>query len=100
MIKKKKLLVPEVIPEFEASVANMPDDSKIFVDKSLEIANYISQVLLDKNLKKKDLAVKLGKTEAGVSKWLAGMHNFTFRSISKMEAALDATIICTPGHTQ
>lgn len=100
MIKKKKLLEEEHIPEVEQSVANMPEDSKIFVEKSLEIANYLMQVLQEKNLKQKDLADRLGKSEAEVSKWLAGMHNFTLRSLSKLEAALEATVICTPRNLQ
>ena len=96
MIKKKKILIAEELPEFEASIEAMPADSRIFVDKSLEIANYIFQVMESKNMKQKDLAAVLGKTEAEISKWLAGMHNYTLRSLSKIEAALEETIVCTP----
>lgn len=96
MIKKKKIFIAEDLPEFEASVNAMPDDSRIFVDKSLEIANYIFQVMENKNMKQKDLADALGKSEAEISKWLAGMHNYTLRSLSKLEAALGETIVCTP----
>lgn len=76
----------------------MPADSKIFVDKSLEIANYIFRVMESKDMKQKDLANALGKSEAEISKWLAGMHNYTLRSLSKIEAALGESIICTPGN--
>ncbi|MDN3654046.1 helix-turn-helix transcriptional regulator [Ferruginibacter paludis] len=100
MIKKKKLLAEEQVPEFESSIAGMTEESKIFVDKSLEIANYLVYLLQEKGLKQKELADRLGKSEAEVSKWLAGMHNFTLRSLSKLEAALGATIICTPKHLQ
>lgn len=96
MIKKKKVLVSEELPEFETSIEAMAADSKIFVDKSMEIASYIFQVMELKNMKQKDLAAALGKTEAEISKWLAGMHNYTLRSLSKIEAALGETIICTP----
>ena len=96
MIKKKKILMAEELPQFQASIDAMPEDSRIFIDKSLEIANYIFKVMEFKNMKQKDLALALGKTEAEISKWLAGMHNYTLRSLSKIEAALDVTIICTP----
>ena len=96
MNKKKKTLIAEEMPEFKASIDAMSADSKIFVDKSLEIAEYIFQVMEQKGLKQKDLAEKMGKTEAEVSKMLGGMHNLTLRSISKLEAALEATIVCTP----
>jgi transcriptional regulator with XRE-family HTH domain len=49
-----------------------------------------------RGMKQKDLAEKMGKSEAEVSKLLAGMHNYTLRSIAKIEAALGSTVICTP----
>jgi len=96
MLKKRKVLAGEVMPEFDSGIDNMAADSKIFVDKSLEIAHYIFMLMELKGLKQKDLAEKMGKSEAEVSKILSGMHNLTLRSISKLEAALDETIICTP----
>ncbi len=94
--RTKKILIAEELPEFTASIENMPEESKIFVDKSVEIAHYIFQLMEQKGMKQKDLAAKLGKSEAEVSKWLAGMHNFTLRSIAKLEAALEGEIISTP----
>lgn len=96
MIKNKKKLVAEDMPEFQASIDVMPADSKIFVDKSLEIADYIFWLMEVKGLKQKDLADKMGKSEAEVSKILGGMHNFTLRMLSKLEAALEEEVICTP----
>lgn len=93
---KKKVVKAEVIPGFEESIASMPEESKIFVDKSLEIADFIFWIMEQKGMKQKDLAEKMGKSEAEVSKLLAGMHNYTLRSISKIESALGATVICTP----
>lgn len=95
MIKKKKSLKTESIPEFRASIDAMPEDSKIFVDKSLEIAHHIILLMRQKGMKQKDLAEKMGKSEAEVSKLLGGMHNYTLRSIAKLEAALGATVIYT-----
>ena len=96
MIKKKKVLQAKSMPEFNAGIASMPEDSKIFVDKSLEIAHYIFQLMEQKEMNQKALADKMGKSEAEISKLLGGMHNFTLRSIAKIEAALNATVICTP----
>lgn len=93
---KKKITRVEVIPEFEESIDAMPADSKIFVDKSLEIADYIFLLMEHRGMKQKDLADKMGKSEAEISKLLAGMHNYTLRSIAKIEAALGSTVICTP----
>ena len=90
---KKKVVKAEVIPGFEESIASMPEDSKIFVDKSLEIADFIFWIMEQKGMKQKDLAEKMGKSEAEVSKLLAGMHNYTLRSISKIESALGTTVV-------
>lgn len=96
----KKTLKTEHIPEFRLLIEKMPEDSKLFVDKSLEIANYVFHVMEQKGMKQKDLADKLGKTEAEVSKWLGGMHNFTLRSIAKIETALGTSIIMIPSSKQ
>ncbi len=96
MIRKKKVLVPVEIPEFRESIDRMPEENKIFVDRSLDIAHHIFELMEQKGLKQKDLAEKLGKSEAEVSKWLAGMHNYTLRSLAKLEAALGSAVICTP----
>jgi len=93
---KKKVTRVEAIPEFMESIESMPADSKIFVDKSLEIADYIFLLMEHRGMKQKDLADKMGKSEAEVSKLLGGMHNYTLRSIAKIEAALGSTVICTP----
>lgn len=99
MIRKKKVLVPEEMPEFKASIEALPEDSRIFVDRSLEIAHHIFQLMEQKGMKQKDLAIKLGKSEAEVSKWLAGMHNYTLRSLAKLEVALGSEVITVPKQT-
>lgn len=40
----------------------------------------------------KDLANLLGKKESEISKWMTGTHNFTLRSIAKIEKALNVSI--------
>ncbi|MBK8969134.1 MAG: helix-turn-helix transcriptional regulator [Lewinellaceae bacterium] len=44
-------------------------------------------------MKRRDLAAALGKSESEVSKWLAGAHNFTLKSIAKLEAVLGEDIL-------
>ena len=38
-------------------------------------------------------AKKMGKTEAEVSRWLSGTHNFTLRTISKISTVLKVNMI-------
>lgn len=67
------------------------------VDMQVMIANRIYDLLEEKGLSQKDLAQRLGKTEAEVSRWLSGTQNFTMASLAKIAVALnDDIIIATP----
>lgn len=60
----------------------------IFVDYTFDLSNRI-QFLLDKNsMDQKDLAKALGKNESEISKWLSGSHNFTLKTIARIEDVL------------
>lgn len=63
------------------------------VKKNLAIANRIGEVLKKKGLKPIDLATKLGKNKSEISKWLSGQHNFTTKTICKIEVALECDLI-------
>ena len=80
----------------ERMMAKMPEDVKIFVDKYADIVVRINQLLKEKNYSQKELAEKLEKSPSEISKWLAGDHNFTLRSIAKLEAELGETILYVP----
>lgn len=73
-----------------------PADIKIFVRKHSDIAVRVYQLLQEKGWSQKDLANKLDKTQSEISKWLNGEHNFTLKSIAKLEAELGAEIIYVP----
>jgi transcriptional regulator with XRE-family HTH domain len=79
---------------FRRILSQTPSDSKIFVRKSLDIAKRISD-LIGEDKTQKWLAAKLGKSEAEISKWLSGTHNFTLKTIAKIEAVLEQEIIRT-----
>jgi transcriptional regulator with XRE-family HTH domain len=93
---KKKILKSVSIPEFKESIDEMPLEDKIFVDKAMAISYYILKRLKLKGLKQKDLANLMGKSEAELSKLLSGTHNYTLRTLSKMEAFLETDIINIP----
>ena len=71
-------------------------DVKNFVDNSFAISNKILSVLDAKKMTQKDLALLMGKKESEISKWLTGMHNFTLKSIAKIEAALEEKLLYLP----
>lgn len=66
---------------------------EIFVDYTFDLSNRI-QFLLDKNsMDQKDLAKALKKNESEISKWLSGSHNFTLKTIAKIEDVLGDKLI-------
>lgn len=73
----------------------VPADIKLAVARSMATAKLISKILEKQGKTQKDLAVLMGKKESEVSKWLRGTHNFTYRTISKIEIALGEQLILT-----
>ena len=71
----------------------IPADVKIFARKHSDIVVRVYQLLSEKSWTQKDLAAKLEKTPSEISKWLSGDHNFTLKSLAKLEAELGAEII-------
>jgi transcriptional regulator with XRE-family HTH domain len=73
-----------------------PEEVRVFVRKYGDIVVRVHQLLREKGWSQKDLAEKLDKTPSEVSKWLSGDHNFTLKSLSKLEVELGASIIYVP----
>lgn len=76
-----------------------PKDVKIFVRLYADITKRIHQILQDKGMSQKELAESLDKKQSEISKWLGGDHNFTLRSLAKLQAELGEEIIQVP-HNQ
>jgi len=87
MLKNKKL---------EERRKKIPLDVKILMDKTFAIVEQIDIVLKKQNKTQKDLADLLGKRESEISKWMRGTHNFTQKTIAKIEAVLGETITMCP----
>jgi transcriptional regulator with XRE-family HTH domain len=61
---------------------------KRFVDSSFEVVNKIHEILERQGKTQRDLANLMGKNESEISKWMQGTHNFTLKSIAKIESVL------------
>lgn len=71
------------------------EDEKRFVDKSLQLAGLIARAMQRQGLTQKALADKLGKQESEVSRWLTGLHNFTLKTLTRLEAVLGEDLVLT-----
>ena len=63
------------------------------VGLSFQIADRISEILEEKGMKQKDLAMLLGKKESEICKWMRGTHNFTIDTLVSIEQALHSSIL-------
>ena len=66
---------------FRETLASIPQDVEQ-VDWSFAIADKIAARLKELGLSQKDFALMVGKTQAEVSRWLSGTHNFTIRTLA------------------
>lgn len=77
----------------QSAMKDIPEDVVIQVNLSFEIADRIADVLKRQNLSQRDFAKKIKRSEAEVSRWLSGTHNFTLATIAKISAVLGEPII-------
>jgi transcriptional regulator with XRE-family HTH domain len=71
----------------------IPTEIDLFVTRSFDIVDRIHEILSSKNLDQKDLAALLDKQESEISKWMSGTHNFTIKTITRIEKVLGSTIV-------
>lgn len=74
----------------------VPNEVTRMLNHSFDVADQIHEILESQGKTQRDLADLLGKKESEVSKWMRGTHNFTLKSISKIEEALGESILITP----
>ena len=78
---------------FRETIASIPQDVEKQVDWSFAIADKIAARLKELGLSQKDFALMVGKTQAEVSRWLSGTHNFTIRTLAKISTVLGQDFI-------
>lgn len=78
---------------YKESVRNIPESTKKEIEYSMAISDKICALLKEKGITNKELAKRMGKTEAEVSRWLGGMHNFTLSTLVKIACVLGEDIV-------
>ena len=78
---------------FNEKVAAVTEEVLSEVQLSSDIIARIDALLKAKNLTQRDLARKLGKSEAVVSRWTTGFPNLTLKSIAALSAALGEPLV-------
>lgn len=81
---------------FMDALERIPDDVRKQVNLSMSISDRIAGILKDKGMTQRDFAKGIGRSEAEVSRWLGGTHNFTMSTIAKISAYLGEDIVTVP----
>lgn len=78
---------------FNEKIAAVPQVIMTEVQLSAKIVARIDSILKQKNMTQRDLARKLGKSDAVISRWTTGFPNLTLRSIAEISCALKEPLI-------
>ena len=78
---------------FDQKVEAVSKEIMTEVQLSADIIARIDEILKEKNMTQRDLARKLGKSDAVVSRWTTGFPNLTLRSIAEISCALGVPLI-------
>lgn len=70
-----------------------PEDLKTQLLYSDAIAVKLDGMLKKRGMTQRDLARNTKKTEAEVSRWLGGTHNFTLRTLAKISIVMGEDLI-------
>lgn len=81
---------------FKQEIAKVPIELKLELDLSFAIADKIDAIIKEKGMTQKEFAKKMNKTEAEVSRWLSGTHNFTLKTIARITNILGESIVIIP----
>lgn len=77
-------------------LSETPEEVKIFTSWYADLIVRIHEIMNEKKITQKSLAEQLGKKPSEISKWLNGGHNFTLRSLAKLEAELGEPLLYIP----
>ena len=78
---------------FNQVIDETPPEIKQEVEWSYEIADKIYEMIRRKGLSQKEFARLAGTSEAAVSKWIGGGHNFTLSTLAKISRVLGEDMI-------
>lgn len=78
---------------FLEAINRIPNDIERQVNLSMSVSDKIANILKGRGMTQKEFAKGMGRSEAEVSRWLGGTHNFTLSTIAKISAYFGEDII-------
>ncbi|MBR1793794.1 MAG: helix-turn-helix transcriptional regulator [Bacteroidales bacterium] len=78
---------------FTTKIAAVSPEIMSEVQLSADIIARIDTILKQKNMTQRDLAKKMGRSEAVISRWTTGFPNLTLKSIVEISTALGEPLV-------
>ena len=78
---------------FEKAIQRISKEKLSEIRLSVEIVERIDDLMQKHNINQKQLAQKLGKNPSEINKWLSGTHNFTLKTIIRLENLFGESIL-------
>ena len=82
---------------FKEKMAAVSPEIMLEIQLSAAIIARIDAILKKKGMTQRELARKLGRSEAVVSRWMTGFPNLTLKSIAEISTALGEPLIQVTG---
>lgn len=82
---------------FKEKMAAVSPEIMLEIQLSAAIIARIDAILKEKGMTQRELARKLGRSEAVVSRWTTGFPNLTLKSIAEISTALGEPLIQVTG---
>lgn len=85
MIKGKKY--------FMDALASIPHSTRKQVEYTMTVSDRLASVMQKRGMTPRELAKRMGETEAEISRWLGGTHDFSLSTLAKIACVLDEDIV-------
>ena len=70
-----------------------PEDVKIYMRWYADLVQKVNACIKERGITQKEFALALGKKPSELNRWLNGEHNFTLKSLAKLQAELKIDLI-------
>lgn len=86
---------------FEKAISRISNEKLSEIRMSVEVVERIYDLMQKHNINQKQLAQQLSKNPSEINKWLSGTHNFTLKTIIRLETLFGEPILAViPSNAQ
>lgn len=83
---------------FDSKLKAVPSNISEEVSLSADVISRLDYILKTKGITQRELAKRMGRSEAVISRWTTGFPNLTLKTISELSAAVGEPLVVVPSH--